>query len=115
MLALSLFALVVGIGHACGLDASHSGVVGSVLHNGDRADTPSDLLMSDSDDVCVDDVPLIAKLASVQASPAGPSVPAFIRWETKLAAVVATARRLGCNSELTADPILHTRFLRLSL
>jgi hypothetical protein len=115
VLALWLFAIFVGVAHACGLGErfEHVGAVGMVTTSG--PDSPDENGSPNCEKFCAEDLPIPAKLKAFHDLPDGqfllasPSVGGSFQ-----ATKVASLPRLAARDPPPALAI-YTRFVRLAL
>jgi hypothetical protein len=110
-----LFAFVVGIVHACGLDGERGRSQQVVAASIDSQRPGDGDVHSGCEQFCADNLPVLAKLQSVQDQPGGQALllPPFVGEPllARMASVPSPLRR----PHSPPDIALNTRFVRLAL
>jgi hypothetical protein len=113
-MVLWLFALLVSVAHACGLDEALANAVPGVAAQV-RAHDGSEAVLPGCEKFCADDSPLLAKLKAVQDPPTGQAVimPALVGGSLQSAVTPLPSPFSG--PDPPAGLAVNTRFVRLAL
>lgn len=109
-----LFALFVGVAHACGLDAALSPLHHAVTVSVGSQDQGDEDALLGCEQFCADDLPVVAKLQLVQDHPGGHALPLPSLGEP-LIIRVAWAPSLARRLDPPPDIAPNIRFVRLAL
>jgi len=109
-----LFAFFVGVVHACGIDAESGLLQQTVSISADSQDQDDEDALPGCEQFCADDLPLLAKLQSVQDQPGGYVLPLPSSGAPILARVISASSPLHRRYPPPGIALI-TRFVRLAL